>query len=353
MKMIKALITFLFLILLVSCNSDGGPDEIRNEIIGAPGEVDQESTVVTIPPVTEVEETVVEEAEEIEEVTEEFSLVASRSYSPNEITDFNMTALSDATFLVPRVVDVKEGNAGVGWMSLTVGERKFCFRGNASNSLINDGDSFVLHSEKEHVDQQCRSREGRIAYDQFLEVNRGDEVVMSILGGGCSTSAATCKTTIVELNFLNHLIQKSPLLEQKVITAKRVYFPHSCEDGKESIGRSGTILIPREINALGNSGRGWLSLVVGDRKFCYRGNASSRDLLDGDKFILTHEILNVKTKCNSRYYRAPYDRIVQVNNGETFKVHVIGGGCKKSLNTCVTTAVSMNINDFFIETDLL
>jgi hypothetical protein len=103
----------------------------------------------------------------------------------------------------------------------------------------------------------------------------------------------------------------------------------------------GTYKIESEIPVLeGNSGKGWLGLTIGNRKFCYQGNASNAATVDGDKFILNKELSDISANCESTEYDMPFTTEVEISFHDQIELVIEGGGCAVGLGACLSTSVS-------------
>ena len=98
---------------------------------------------------------------------------------------------------LPQQLDVKEGNSGVGWARLEVGDRKFCYRGNASDGDTADGSAYTLENEAFSNDIPC-SELGNDSPDPVLSVDPDKDIEFEIETPGCSLGGGACEDTTVE-----------------------------------------------------------------------------------------------------------------------------------------------------------
>lgn len=137
----------------------------------------------------------------------------------------------------------------------------------------------------------------------------------------------------------------SPIVPEISINASRNYNPSKWYDFNKIVESNFESIVPNEIHVItGNSGTGWVSLIIGSRKFCYQGNASNNQTLDGDKFILVIEKSNVDSQCSSSTDKINANRSVTIKQGDIISLSVNGGGCSNSAGTCVYTEVATEIS---------
>ena len=130
-------------------------------------------------------------------VGEDFAITASRTYNPSSWSNGSYTASFPAFYRVPLQIQVISGNSGTGWSSLVVGDRKFCYQGNASNNHTPNGNLFMLKNERTSVSTDCSSGSNIIVFDQNISLQSGTQISLSVNGGGCSNSAGACLNTQV------------------------------------------------------------------------------------------------------------------------------------------------------------
>jgi hypothetical protein len=127
----------------------------------------------------------------------DITLKASRTYNPNNWFPANMTSSITGDFTMPSVINVQNevGNAGTGWTSITVGDRKFCYQGDAASD-VDTSDQFFLIKEKNNILANCNDPAGDITFDLIVIVEQGDLIKMELHGGGCSLiNPITCQNT--------------------------------------------------------------------------------------------------------------------------------------------------------------
>ena len=117
----------------------------------------------------------------------EISLNASRDYRPSSWNNYEDNAEQTGEFLIPEIISTIEGNTGTGWLSLAIGERKFCYQGDARNNNSGDGDSFIIKKEKTDLNEDCFKNSNDQNYALEVLINEGDSVTLSVNGGGCGS----------------------------------------------------------------------------------------------------------------------------------------------------------------------
>ena len=120
---------------------------------------------------------------------------ASRDYNPSAWHSDRQIANFEGEYIVPEEVFIAEGNAGNGWMTLVVGNTKYCYQGNARSSR-HYGDSFKLKYAKEIDGGPCYSNQDTFEAVETTQITLDDELVLSVDGGGCSDQ---CEYTIVSI----------------------------------------------------------------------------------------------------------------------------------------------------------
>ena len=116
--------------------------------------------------------------------------------------------------------------------------------------------------------------------------------------------------------------------ENIIIKASRSYGPDSHERFEHILNYGSFFKLPKHIDVVdGSSGDGWLSLIVGERKFCYQGNRYYSDDTFGDKFIYSGELVNLSDKCYSKVFEEYKDDSVYSEYGDILVARIEGGGC--------------------------
>lgn len=123
---------------------------------------------------------------------------AARGYNPSSWSNYTEEIVKDADARLPIELEVVEGNSGTGWTSITTPERKFCYRGNASNNNTANGTKFILAKEKTVLTEECHQTANDDVYDLDINLQTGQEIKVSVHGGGCSNSRGTCLNTTVK-----------------------------------------------------------------------------------------------------------------------------------------------------------
>lgn len=125
----------------------------------------------------------------------QFTVLASRFYNPSvmepTILQFPKWA---KTLMIPEYFNVMpDGNAGTGWLVVQIGEKQFCYQGNASNNNATNGTQFILKYYRDDS-ESCWSRGAvKISGEQNVEFDPEKTTSVTISGGGCSNKA--CLTT--------------------------------------------------------------------------------------------------------------------------------------------------------------
>jgi hypothetical protein len=130
--------------------------------------------------------------------------------------------------------------------------------------------------------------------------------------------------------------------EEISLTASRRYAPSEFNSHETVIEVDANFTVPTTIDVLeGNSGTGWLQLRVGSRKFCYQGNASNNQTLNGTHFIAKWEKSVLTEPCHSGGAKIPFVPTVSALIGDIVKLTVDGGGCSKGHGACLFTEVDL------------
>ena len=128
---------------------------------------------------------------------EDIVLSASRRYAPSQFNSHELTVEKEGHYLIPTEIEVLDGNSGKGWLQLRVGDRKFCFQGNASSPQSTDGTLFVARWEKSDLSEPCHSSGAKIPFNSSVSVLTGD--IVKLDGGGCAKGHGACLFTEVEV----------------------------------------------------------------------------------------------------------------------------------------------------------
>lgn len=166
----------LIMLLLISC----GRTKDRNTLV-LPPEVPAESSTETTPEVVEPEAPI---------IPQELILYASRDYNPSVFNPQTGTIIGTGTFIVPDelIVVSSNSNAGTGWASLIISDRKFCYQGNASNANTMNGSKFLLKHESV-LTEECHLKViAKPELDSEIELKDKDSATLSVHGGGVSAS---------------------------------------------------------------------------------------------------------------------------------------------------------------------
>ena len=147
---------------------------------------------------------------------------------------------------------------------------------------------------------------------------------------GCGKDHHT--TTVVDRTTENTIVQDSLEFKDVEIGASRTYNPSSWDNRTFEVEK-GFYELPLELEVLnGNSGTGWASVIVGDLRYCYQGNALNNNTL-GTSFSLKGQVNN-SFEC---FQKTPlnYGRVLFIEKG-TIEIQVNGGGCG---SICANTEV--------------
>lgn len=138
------------------------------------------------------------------------------------------------------------------------------------------------------------------------------------------------------------------------LQARREYAPNFWQSLEFNAKTDGRYKIPERLEvSLGNSARGWASLRIADRVFCYRGNASSSSSLDGDAYILWREKSDVSKECNHGASSIMAVAYASINKDDRIRLHISGGGCNVAAGACVDTEIegSIILSEEFLNTE--
>lgn len=126
-------------------------------------------------------------------------------------------------------------------------------------------------------------------------------------------------------------------------TDGRVEGEYATVDGEYDVMFTGTIRIPVKIDVVdGNSGVGWTGITVGERKFCYKGNASDTQTPDGDAYELMNEAITLDLPCVPVGFDNP-DPVVEVTPESDLKLHIEIPGCAFGQGACLDTNIEAKV----------
>lgn len=134
--------------------------------------------------------------------------------------------------------------------------------------------------------------------------------------------------------------------------AIRDYQPNFWQSLNLEAKASGRYQIPERLDIIfGNSARGWASLRIAERVFCYRGNATSTSTLDGDAFILQHEKNDMTKECNNSATNMKVVPYATIQKNDLVRLHITGGGCSSVSGACLNTAIAgmIELSEEFFE----
>lgn len=131
----------------------------------------------------------------LEPIQYQFTILASRFYNPSVMDPTVLQFPKWAkVLLIPEYFEVMpEGNSGTGWLVVQVGEKQFCYQGNASNNNATNGSQFVLKYFRDDTDSCWAKGAQKISGEQKVEIDPEKSTSVTISGGGCSSKA--CLTT--------------------------------------------------------------------------------------------------------------------------------------------------------------
>ncbi|WP_127715818.1 hypothetical protein [Halobacteriovorax sp. HLS] len=115
----------------------------------------------------------------------DMKIQSSRTYSPDSFNNFQALVEYGRFYEIPEEIDVVSGDAGQGWYSLVLGERKFCYRGNSVDDASSVGNQFILSGELLNLYDDCVSENFDDEIDEFIYLEEGDVVFGVIDGGAC------------------------------------------------------------------------------------------------------------------------------------------------------------------------
>jgi hypothetical protein len=204
MKNLNIVIMFFLVLGMISCN-EGSSGTSKSSSIKVTEPVVADEDQVT----EEIEEEIVV-AEPEEEVLEDYVLLASKSYEPEfSLNDeLKIDVEKEASYLLPMEINVLQGNAGKGWIELIVGNKKFCYKGQAKHKA-QFNKVFRLKFQKKNVKDECKKKKTNVALDPVVSLKKNTVLKLNLLGGGCSKTFNTCKYTEVEAElkpFVSNLI---------------------------------------------------------------------------------------------------------------------------------------------------
>jgi hypothetical protein len=126
------------------------------------------------------------------------TLSASRDYYPSEFNDDSKILQSSAVVSIPRIIHTTYGNAGNGWVSLTIGNKRACYQGNAKEAG-GHSDTFTLKRFSRARHRHCRAA-NRVSPSPGQEVtaSSGDQVVLSVTGSNCK-NRSVCRYVEIDV----------------------------------------------------------------------------------------------------------------------------------------------------------
>lgn len=126
--------------------------------------------------------------------TQTVTVSTVRTYgSGSSITD-GVATLPAGIVNLPLTIQVTSGNAGNGWLSVRMGDTRFCYQGTAPNATQLSG-QFIYRGIK--VGSNCDTG-GATPFANTVTLFEDTEVVVAVLGGGCGS---LCQTTAADVTF--------------------------------------------------------------------------------------------------------------------------------------------------------
>ena len=131
------------------------------------------------------------------------------------------------------------------------------------------------------------------------------------------------------------------------IRAKRDYGPdiEVSYSAKAGVKRSGNFIVPQKIIATGGSAyQSWVSLIIGHRKFCYKGMAKNSHVYS-EEFELKYEKEKIIEPCDSSKWKKTANRNIEIGSSDEIMMTVHKGGCHKSVCAYVEAEAMMEAKD--------
>jgi len=126
------------------------------------------------------------------------SFQAGRDYDPSNWYNDTLNAPATGNLRLPSTILVNEGNAGTGWLTFRVGTAKACYQGAAANSTI-VSKRFILRNfyDSAVACDAIGSASPIPVTDNTLSVTAGEEISLSINGGGVASTVRSFTSVIV------------------------------------------------------------------------------------------------------------------------------------------------------------
>lgn len=135
-----------------------------------------------------------------QEIQRDISFTVRRYYNPSTWLNYTEEVVKTTEARMPIEIEVTEGNSGKGWLSIVTPERKFCYQGNATNIRTANGTRYILIKEKSVLSEDCELTVNDQLFDREITLVQGEQIHVTIHGGGCSQTPNTCLTTTARGN---------------------------------------------------------------------------------------------------------------------------------------------------------
>lgn len=131
-----------------------------------------------------------------------------------------------------------------------------------------------------------------------------------------------------------------------VLTSSIDFEPAELEEGVYEIGFNGTLNAPLELSVIqGNSGNGFASLTINNRKYCYQGNALDENDPGGSLYYFRYIKPNPLAVCSfPDGGDIAFEESIDVSSGQTITLTIESPGCSLENETCVFTEVRAVLN---------
>ena len=126
-----------------------------------------------------------------------------------------------------------------------------------------------------------------------------------------------------------------------VLTSSIDFEPARLEEGAYEIGFNATLSVPLELSVVqGNSGNGFASLTINNRKYCYQGNALDENDPGGSLYFFRYIKTNPLAVCSFQDGGdIAFEQRIDVSSGQTITLTIESPGCSLENGTCVFTEV--------------
>lgn len=119
------------------------------------------------------------------------------------------------------------------------------------------------------------------------------------------------------------------------MSANREYDPDIFEVYEDVFNYNAVAVLPQYVNVhVGNAGHGFASIIVGDLKYCYRGNKELNSIEDGDAFELEFVQSDLVGNCVDKISSVPVYKYKEVSEGDILRFKIEGNACEGPLGGC-------------------